>query len=258
MEARPAILTLKVLSALLSYPEAETIAALSEMRAALDREQLCVGGERRALDTLLDELAEGDLYDLQERYVELFDRSRTLSLHLFEHVHGESRDRGQAMIDLKALYESEGMEIAANELPDYLPLFLEYCATRSADSVRELLGQPAHVFAALAERLKKRSSSYEAALRAILAIAAEEPRQEDLDAILSEREEPDPNDLAALDAAWEEEAVSFGPGASGQGAQSSIGGCGSDALAARLRHAKRAVPTTDNPLHLPLRPGGLS
>jgi nitrate reductase delta subunit len=132
-------------------------------------------------------------------------------------------------------------------LPDFVPLFLEYCATRPLAAARELLGQPAHVFAALAERLKKRGSSYEAVMRAILAIAAAEPRREDLDAIFSESE-PDPNDLVALDALWEEEAVTFGPGLQG-----SIGGCGSDALAARLRHAKRAVPTIDNPL----RSGGL-
>jgi len=248
MDERPPILTLKALSALLSYPQEETRAAVLQMRDALDREQLCVGQTRRALDALLDEFAEGDLYELQERYVELFDRSRSLSLHIFEHVHGESRDRGQAMIDLKALYEKEGMEIAANELPDFLPLFLEYCATRPLASARELLSQPAHVFAALAERLRKRGSPYEAVIRGILAIAAAEPRKEDLDAILSEAE-PDPADLAALDAAWEEEAVTFGPNA-----QTSNGGCGSDALAARLRHAKRAVPTTDNPL----RSGDLS
>lgn len=253
MKERPAILTLKVLSALLSYPQEETLAALPQMRDALDREQLCIGAQRQALDALLDEFERSGLYDLQERYVLLFDRSRSLSLHIFEHVHGESRDRGQAMIDLKALYENEGMEIAANELPDFLPLFLEYCATRPLTAAREFLGQPAHVFAALAERLRKRGSSYESVMRAILSIAAAEPRKEDLDAILSETE-PDPADLAALDAAWEEEAVTFGSGADGPGAQSAMGGCGSDALAARLRHAKRAVPTTDNPL----RSGGLS
>ncbi len=253
MNAKPAILTLKVLSALLSYPQDETRAAVPQMRDALDRECLCVGAQQEALDAFLDEFAQSDLYDLQERYVLLFDRSRSLSLHIFEHVHGEGRDRGQAMIDLKALYENEGMEIAANELPDFLPLFLEYCATRPLAAARELLGQPAHVFAALAERLRKRGSSYESVMRAILAIAATEARKEDLDAILTETE-PDPADLAALDAAWEEEAVTFGPGASGLGAQSAMGGCGSDALAARLRHARRAVPTTDNPL----RPGDLS
>ena len=108
------------------------------------------------LQTLIDELASGDLYDLQERYVLLFDRTRSLSLHLFEHVHGESRDRGQAMIDLKAHYEQAGLAMSAAELPDFLPLFLEYLATRPLKEACEPLGQPAHIFAALAERLRKR------------------------------------------------------------------------------------------------------
>jgi nitrate reductase delta subunit len=234
MDAQSPILTLRALSALLSYPEPDMLDALGEMRAALEREGHCSVVN---LDPLLDELSRGDLYDLQERYVDLFDRSRSLSLHIFEHVHGESRDRGQAMIDLKSLYERGGMAMAAQELPDYLPLFLEFCSTRPLSSARELLGQPAHVFAALAERLKKRGSAYESALRAIMDFAQATPRREDLDAIMAEPE-IEPTDLAALDAAWEEEAVSFGPS----------GSCGSEALAARLRHAKRAVPTTDNPL----------
>lgn len=251
MEARPAILTFKVLSALLSYPQEDMLAAIPRMRDALDRERLCVGAPRQALDAFLDDFAQSDLYDLQERYVLLFDRSRALSLHIFEHVHGESRDRGQAMIDLKALYEKGGMAMEADELPDFLPLFLEFCSTQKLDAARDLLGQPAHVLAALAERLKKRCSSYEAVFRAIAAIAATQPRKEDLDAILCEAD-PAPDDLAALDAAWEEEAVTFGPsangiGANGLGAQTAIGGCGSEALAARMRHAKRAVPTADNP-----------
>ena len=97
--------TLKVLSALLSYPTAELQAAVPEMRAALDAEARLPPKNRDRLERMLEELASGDLYDLQERYVLLFDRTRSLSLHLFEHVHGESRDRGQAMVDLKALYE---------------------------------------------------------------------------------------------------------------------------------------------------------
>jgi nitrate reductase molybdenum cofactor assembly chaperone NarJ/NarW len=243
METGTPTFTLKILSALLCYPEHETQGAISDMRAALDREALCVGAERQALEGFLDELAASDLYDLQERYVLLFDRSRALSLHIFEHVHGESRDRGQAMIDLKSLYEKAGMSMAADELPDFLPLFLEFCSTQPPASARELLGQPAHVLAALAERLKKRDSSYEIVIRAIMAIADAPARQEDLDAILAEPE-VDPDDLATLDAAWEEGAVTFGPGA-----EAAVGGCGSEALAARLRHAKRAVPTIDNPLH---------
>ena len=101
--------TLKVLSAVLSYPTAELQAAIPEMRTVLDTEARLPRRNRDRLDRILDEIAAGDLYDLQERYVLLFDRTRSLSLHLFEHVHGESRDRGQAMVDLKALYERHGL-----------------------------------------------------------------------------------------------------------------------------------------------------
>lgn len=90
---------------------------------------------------MIEELASQDLYELQARYVDLFDRSRALSLHLFEHVHGESRDRGQAMVDLKALYESHGLEITASELPDFLPLFLEYLSLRPLEEAKALLGK---------------------------------------------------------------------------------------------------------------------
>ena len=121
--------TFKVLSALLTYPTAELQAAVAEMRAVLDAEALPAAAQPRPARPLLDELATGDLYDLQERYVLLFDRTRSLSLHLFEHVHGESRDRGQAMVDLKAMYESHGLATVTSELPDYLPLFLEFLAT---------------------------------------------------------------------------------------------------------------------------------
>ncbi len=245
--------TFKVLSALLAYPEAETVAAIPEMRAALAAEALLAAPQRRALDGFLAEVEAADLYDLQERYVLLFDRTRSLSLHLFEHVHGESRDRGQAMVDLMALYEKGGLTMAPGELPDFLPLFLEYCATRPLTEARELLGQPAHVLAAMAERLRKRGSSYEVVFRCLACLAAARPRAEDLAAVLAEPE-IDPDDMVALDKVWEEEAVTFGPSAGGQGANSAVGGCGADALAARLRHARRAVPTKDNPMS----PGGLS
>jgi nitrate reductase molybdenum cofactor assembly chaperone NarJ/NarW len=240
--------TFKIFSALLSYPEQDMIAAIPEMRAVLAAEGLLAASQRKALDEFLSELEAGDLYELQERYVLLFDRTRSLSLHIFEHVHGESRDRGQAMVDLMALYEKGGLQIVPGELPDFLPLFLEYCATRSLTETGKLLGQPAHVLAALAERLRKRGSSYEVAFRCLASLAAAAPRARDLVAVLAEPE-TDPDDMAALDKIWEEEAVTFGPGA-GQGARSAIGGCGSDALAARMRHARRAVPTQDNPMNL--------
>ena len=137
----------------------------------------------------------GDIYDLQERYVLLFDRTRSLSLHLFEHVHGESRDRGQAMIDLlSACTRSVGCSCASDELPDFLPLFLEYLVdAAAAQEACELLGQPAHIFAALAERLRKRQSPYEAVFRALVALAAAKPKGDEVSALLAVPD-PDPND----------------------------------------------------------------
>jgi nitrate reductase molybdenum cofactor assembly chaperone NarJ/NarW len=220
--------TFKVLSALLSYPTAELQQAGGELAAALDGEGLVTGHVRTALQRLIDDIAGGDLYDLQERYTLLFDRTRSLSLHLFEHVHGESRDRGQAMIDLKAMYEQADLDISASELPDFLPLFLEYLSTLPANEACATLGQPTHILAALAERLRKRKSPYEAVFRALSALAAAKPRPEDV-AILMQEPDPDPLDLAALDAAWEDEPVTFGPGATS---------C-KDGLVARLRAARR-------------------
>jgi nitrate reductase delta subunit len=226
--------TFKVLSALLSYPTEELIEAAPEFMVVLDSEGLVPAANRGAVAALIGEIAAGDVYDLQERYGLLFDRSKTLALHMFEHVHGESRDRGQAMVDLKVMYENAGLMIAANELPDYVPLFLEFLATQPFAAAGELLGQTAHIFAALAERLGRRESGYKAIFDALVAIAAEAPRRDIVDELLK-APDTDPMDLVALDAAWEEEEVRFGPGAQGQGA------CGHEGLIAKLRHARRAV-----------------
>ncbi len=223
--------TFKALSALLSYPTVELQQAAAELRHAIDGEALMPAATRRQLDPLIEDIATGDLMDLQERYVLLFDRTRSLSLHLFEHVHGESRDRGQAMIDLKSQYENHGLCIGASELPDFLPLFLEYLSTLPAAEACATLAQPAHILAALAERLRKRQSPYAAALRALVALAGAKPKQDELAGLLAE---PDlePTDLAALDAAWDDEPVTFGPGASS---------C-KDGLVARMRAARRPAP----------------
>jgi len=232
--------TLRALAALMSYPTAELVAATDEIRGVLDHEALLPRGERAALDRLLGELADGDLYDLQERYGLLFDRTRSLSLHLFEHVHGESRDRGQAMVDLLKLYEEGGYTPVPSELPDYLPLFLEYASTREPRAALELIGQPANVLAALRERLAKRGSSYEAVLAALLALSKARLDQTTL-ATLRAEPDPEPDDLEALDAAWVDHEVTFGPGASD-------GGCAVDGLADRLRAAMRPADGTVPPL----------
>jgi nitrate reductase delta subunit len=225
----------KALSVLLTYPTKELQEAAATIGETLDLEPAIPARVRDQLHDLIEEIATRDLYDLQERYVLLFDRTRSLSLHLFEHVHGESRDRGQAMVDLQNLYAQHGLTVSAAELPDFLPLFLEFLAMCPSNEAHEHLAQPAHVLSALAERLRKRDSSYEAVFRALTALAATAPTHDEIANLLSEQD-PDPTDLTALDAAWEDEPVMFGPGAAGN--------CKDD-LAMRLRAARRPAPGTE-------------
>ena len=206
--------TLKILSALLSYPDDMLASASAELAQALDEECLLPGDVRPPLDALIEELGCADIYELQERYVELFDRTRSLSLHLFEHVHGQGRDRGQAMVDLMGVYERHGLTIQARELPDHLPLFLEFLSILPAGEAREFLSQIQHIVVAIKDRLRKRRSVYAAVFAALEELASGQPRQDDLDA-LRDQPDDDPRDLAALDQAWQDEAVTFGPGSAG-------------------------------------------
>jgi nitrate reductase delta subunit len=226
--------TLKVLSALLTYPSDDLIAAGPELKAALAKEALLPPEHLAAVQSLIDDIVGRDLFDAQERYILLFDRTRSLSLHLFEHVHGESRERGQAMVDLIKLYEDGGYTPTARELPDFLPLFLEYAAIRTPAEAIDLIGQPGHVLAALKERLAKRGSPYAAVFAALVALSNSKLDEAALAALRAESD-PEPDDLEALDAAWEEEEVTFGPGAA-------KGDCGIDSLAAKLRQARRPAP----------------
>ncbi|MEQ1930211.1 MAG: nitrate reductase molybdenum cofactor assembly chaperone [Parvularculaceae bacterium] len=202
--------TFKALSALLSYPTADLKVATGEIRDAVLAEGLAPRSALAGLTLLIAEIETLDLYELQERYVFLFDRTRSLSLHLFEHVHGESRDRGQAMVDLRALYERAGLDADPRELPDYLPMFLEYLSTRPVAEAVALLVEPLSILAALKERLLKRKSAYAAVLRALEAIASGEPSATELGALRGAPDD-DPNDFEALDAAWEDQPVTFGP-----------------------------------------------
>jgi nitrate reductase delta subunit len=223
--------TFKVLSALLSYPTQELQDACEAFPAVLLEEGMLSPEVRGPLENLISEIASADLYELQERYIELFDRGRTLSLYLFEHVHGESRDRGQAMIDLKSLYESRGLRIGSNELPDFLPLFLEFLSTLPVAEAREHLAQTAHILAMLGERLGKRNSPYRTVLNALYELTGEAPSADSAEP--APPGEADGSDLAALDAQWEEEPVTFGPEA-----QPSC----KDRLASRIRAARRPAP----------------
>jgi nitrate reductase delta subunit len=228
-----------ILSALLDYPEPALLDALPEIEAALHEWPQT----RTRLAPLIESL-KLPLIDVQQNYVATFDRNPSHSLHLFEHVHGESRDRGQAMVDLLAMYEDKGLAAVKNELPDYLPLFLEFLATLPQAEACDLLGQPAHILGALAERLRKRESPYEAALRALVALSSVKPNGAEVSALLA-LPDPDPMDLAALDAEWEDEAVQFGPGANDS--------C-KDGLISHVRGAMRPAPGMPASRPVPPRP----
>jgi len=202
--------TLKALSLILSYPTRELQHAMPEISAVLASDTRLTAAARRALRPLVDELAARDIYDLEEQFVLLFDRSRTLSLNLFEHVHGESRDRGGAMVSLVETYREGGFDPVTSELPDHLPVLLEFLATRPFAEARDTLADAAHIFAALHTRLERRESNYGAVFASLLQLAGVKADKEAVAEMLAQPDD-DPTDLEALDEVWEESEVLFGP-----------------------------------------------
>jgi nitrate reductase delta subunit len=178
--------TYQVLSALLQYPEAELCAALPELDACLDGQH---DAQARLLP-LFDHLALMPLIDLQQQYVMTFDRNPAHSLHLFEHIHGESRDRGQALVDLLAEYSRHGLQMVGNDLPDYVPLFLEFIGQQDEAEAGRLLGDAIHVLAHIGRKLAANGSPYAsvfALLETLSPVAAEalsEPPVRDMDEAL--------------------------------------------------------------------------
>ena len=169
------MLLFRALSALLSYPSGDMRRALPDIADVVRTTTLLTPREQNGLFGLIDELGRGDLLEVEERYVDLFDRGRALSLHLFEHLHGDSRDRGEAMVDLKRIYERAGFELSARELPDYLPVLLEYLSCRDLAEARVMLADCAHILTTIGRSLVARGSRYAAVLQALLVIAGESP-----------------------------------------------------------------------------------
>jgi nitrate reductase molybdenum cofactor assembly chaperone NarJ/NarW len=220
------MLTFRVLAALLVYPDEELIEGLDETAAVLEAEGALPEDERRALEALMADLRGADLLDAQARYVALFDHSRSLSLHLYEHSHGESRDRGQAMVNLLNHYRARGLDPGDSELPDFLPLFLEFLSMRPAGEARAMLDQAVWVAALLRARLERRGSPYAAVFRAIEALAPHRADEATIrETVAGEARDDTPD---ALDRAWEEVPVTFrdDPGAAtrtGRAAASATG-----------------------------------
>ena len=196
--------SLRVLAALLGYPDDRMRRHLAEMSGLLREEDALSFSRRVELDALIDTLRSADPLETESAYVELFDRGRATSLHLFEHVHGDSRDRGPAMIDLGQTYEKAGLILAEGELPDYLPAVLEFVSTQPSREARAFLAEMAHIFNAIFSALQQRNSTYASVLGALLDLAGEKGQ-----AVKPVADEP-------LDESWAEPVVFDGCSAKGQ------------------------------------------
>jgi nitrate reductase delta subunit len=202
--ALPAGKSLRVLARLLGYPDAELRDHLSELQQALHEERALTPMRISELDALIAQLSGPASLDTEAAYVELFDRGRATSLHLFEHVHGDSRERGPAMIDLAHTYEKAGLFLAEGEMPDFLPVVLEFTSTQPPREAREFLAEMAHIFNAIFAALQQRNSAYAAVLGALLELAGEKPQP-----VLIAADEP-------LDTVWAEPVVFDGCSTQGQ------------------------------------------
>ena len=164
----------KALGILLCYPRAEWIQNATQLLEVIASEKSAETCDFEKLSSFVGSLESGDLFAAQEEYVDTFDRVRSMSLHLFEHVHGDSRERGQAMIDLSDRYAEQGLKLASNELPDYLPMFLEYLATLRHESALEELEDIAHIIKALGTKLKERGNQYHTIFQVLLKMVGQE------------------------------------------------------------------------------------
>ncbi|MCM2294905.1 nitrate reductase molybdenum cofactor assembly chaperone [Rhodoferax sp.] len=199
-----ASVSLRVLARLLAYPDAQLRGDLGDMRQALLSEKAIAAPRLEELNALINGLARGNALDNEAEYVEVFDRGRATSLHLFEHVHGDSRDRGPAMIDLAQTYEKAGLFLGPDEMPDYLPVVLEFVSTQPPKEARAFLGEMAHIFNAIFSALQQRNSPYASVLGALLELSGEKAHPVKIVA-----EEP-------LDTSWEEPVVFDGCSVKGQ------------------------------------------
>lgn len=202
------MIELKAIGHLMNYPNQDTQAHVEELKQILLDSPLLGFKLKARLSCWLSEYGDGDLMDLQEAYGGLFDRGRATSLLLFEHVHGESRDRGQAMVDLMALYQSHGFEIDTRELPDYIPMYLEYLSQRPREEAENGLLDVAHILALVGARLEDRESGYGLLFRSLLDLCQADLTVDEFLQTAAKEERDD--SLEALDKIWEEEAVKFG------------------------------------------------
>lgn len=204
------MLILKVISRLLDYPTAEMFAAKDELKAIVETCEELTNQNRTQLLDFIEQLTARDIFDAQESYDLLFDRGRALSLLLFEHVHGESRDRGQAMVDLMNVYKTNGFEVDSSQLPDYIPLYLEFLSEQTPEFVQEWLGDICHLLAMLSERLIDRECYYSVLFDSLIDISGQavdaEQRAEISQTVKAEERD---DTVEVIDKEWEDKEIRF-------------------------------------------------
>lgn len=200
--------TYRALSALLSYPTAGLLDHLEELEGVFTADKRLAKADRAALQGFVDIFRQHDLMDSEATYIDTFDRGSAASLNLFEHVHGDSRDRGQAMVDLLALYQSKELALSVSDLPDHLPVFLEFLSLLDEKEAKQQLQEIRHLVETIGATLTRRASPYAAVFQALLRLAGEKHPER----LLADREgapvEEDTS-LEAIDQAWLDEPVSF-------------------------------------------------
>jgi nitrate reductase delta subunit len=194
--------TFKALGVFLYYPKPLWVSEVNELCDLIDDEALLPSQDRMAIRGLANEISNSDIFDLQEEYVDMFDRVRALSLHLFEHVHGDSRERGQAMIDLSDRYGEIGLNLAIGELPDFIPAFLEYLSLIPRKQALEDLDEVADIMASIGKKLGARGSKYHCVFDALIKLVGRTPEQ--ITEIINE-----PLSFAEIDKEWEEIPMEF-------------------------------------------------
>ncbi len=198
---------LGLISRLLDYPDESLFEHETEISRLISNSDMAPDLRDQLLKFFWQQL-DKDLLDWQSEYDALFERGRSLGLWLFEHVHGESRDRGQAMVDLTAKYKEAGLMISEHQLPDYIPMFLEFLATQDDENSREWLLDVEHILALLQCRLERRESGYALLFESLLQLAGSELKLDDMrDQVAGEKRD---DSKKAIDKEWEDEEVTFG------------------------------------------------
>jgi nitrate reductase delta subunit len=198
------IKTYKIISLLLTYPNEEILDFLPQVNSSLKEENLLNAEAITGIDIFIDFFAQNPLTFWQEHFVQLFDYSRSVSLYLFEHVHGDSKDRGQAMVDLIDLYTENGLQINRPELPDYLPVFLEFLALQTQEKAQDYLSEIIDILGFIHKKLVDKDNPYQYLLSAIIQLSARKPAEARIEKMFAEIPE------ISIDEAYEEEPVKFG------------------------------------------------